>query len=78
MSSPTQSDPDTTAVGTGDAPSLETWMKVAMAGIVPLALAYFLPIVLQPYLLVLGAALVLWSIVMLVRQERGKSADRRT
>jgi hypothetical protein len=44
---------------------------------VPLVLAFYLPIVLQPYLLVTGLAIVLWSIVMLVRQELGRSADAR-
>jgi hypothetical protein len=77
MSSPTQSDPTTTGEAGGNAASFEPWVKVALAGFVPLVLAFYLPIVLQPYLLVTGTAIVLWSIVMLVRQELRKSADAR-
>jgi hypothetical protein len=44
---------------------------------VPLALAFALPRVAQPYLFTLDALLVLCGIVMLVRQERRKVIDVR-
>jgi hypothetical protein len=69
MSSPTQSDPRAVDDVDRDSPGVEPWIKVAMTAFVPLVLAFYLPIVLRPYLFILGAAIVLWSGVMLVRQQ---------
>jgi len=60
-----------------DVPRTEPWLKVSFSAFVPLALAFVLPRVVQPYLFTLGALLVLCGIVMLVRQERRKVIDVR-
>ena len=75
MSSPTQPDERVVHDIGGEAPSLESWLKVGMVAFVPLVLAFYLPIVLQPYLFVTGAVLVLCSMVMLVRQHRKSNSD---
>jgi hypothetical protein len=75
MSSPTQSDYRVDHETEGGAPGVESWVKVALAAFVPLVLAFYLPSVLQPYLFVIGALLVVWSIVMLVRQQRADDSE---
>ena len=60
-----------------DVPRMEPWLKVSLGAFVPLALAFVLPRVAQPYLFTLGALLVLCGIVMLGRQERRKANEVR-
>jgi hypothetical protein len=77
MSSPTQSDPRIVKDAGRDAPGVEPWIKVALTAFVPLVLALYLPIGLQPYLFMLGGAIVLWSGVMLVREQSNDDPEVR-
>jgi mannose/fructose/N-acetylgalactosamine-specific phosphotransferase system component IIC len=56
---------------------MEPWLRVSLGAFIPLALAFVLPRALQTALFVAGGLLVLCGIVMLVRQEWGKSRDDR-
>jgi hypothetical protein len=58
-------------------PSIEPWLRISCLGLVPLILAFYLAEEWKPYLFVAGALLLVASAVMLVRQERRKSAGRR-
>ena len=58
-------------------PSIEPWLRVSFLALVPLILAFYLAREWQPYLFVAGGLLLVASAVMLVRQERRKSAGRR-
>jgi hypothetical protein len=60
-----------------DHPSVEPWLRASFLALVPLLLAFYLPEEWQPYLFVAGALLLVTGAVMLVRQERRKSAGRR-
>jgi hypothetical protein len=77
MTSPTTSETRPAMAVEEDVPRTEPWLKVSLGAFVPLALAFVLPRVMQPYLFALGALLVLCGIVMLVRQERRKVIDVR-
>ena len=57
---------------TEEIPSLEPWLAVAILSLVPMAAAFILHADFMPYLLSFGATLSVASLVMLVRQERGK------
>jgi hypothetical protein len=56
---------------------VEPWLIVSFLALIPLALAFYLPTEWRPYLFVAGGLLGLVGGVMLVRQERRKSADVR-
>jgi hypothetical protein len=58
-------------------PSIEPWLRISFLGLLPLILAFYLAEAWQPYLFVAGGLLLVASAVMLVRQERRKSAGRR-
>ena len=58
-------------------PSIEPWLRISFLGLVPLILAFYLAEEWKPYLFVAGGLLLVASAVMLVRQERRKSAGRR-
>ena len=58
-------------------PSIEPWLRISFLGLVPLILAFYLAEELKLYLFVAGGLLLVASAVMLVRQERRKSAGRR-
>jgi hypothetical protein len=58
-------------------PSAEPWLRASFLALVPLIVAFYLPEEWQPYLFVAGGLLLLTGAVMLVRQERRKSAGRR-
>ena len=58
-------------------PSIEPWLRVSFIALLPLVLAFYLAEAWQPYLFVAGGLLLVASAVMLVRQERRKSASRR-
>ena len=57
-------------------PSVEPWLRTSFIALVPLVLAFYLAEEWQPYLFVAGGLLLVTSFVMLVRQERRKSAGR--
>jgi hypothetical protein len=65
------------ATSVQDVPNGEPWMKVSLAGIVPLVLAFYLPAAFRPIPFVAGGLLVLCGIVMLIRQERRKESGVR-
>jgi hypothetical protein len=75
MTSPTTSETRPATAVEDDVPRMEPWLSVTFSAFAPLALAFVLPRVLQPYLFTAGALLVLGGIVMLVRQERRKATD---
>jgi hypothetical protein len=77
MTSPTNTENRSAFVNEGDAPRMESWLKVCFAAFVPLALAFVLPKAAQLYLFTIGGVLVLCGIVMLIRQERGSKVDVR-
>ena len=58
-------------------PSIEPWLRISFLGLLPLILAFYLAEEWKPYLFVAGGLLLVASAVMLVRQERRKSAGRR-
>ena len=58
-------------------PSIEPWLRMSFLALVPLILAFYLAREWQPYLFVAGGLLLVASAVMLVRQERRKSASGR-
>ena len=58
-------------------PSMEPWLRVSFIALLPLVLAFYLAEEWKPYLFVAGGLLLVASAVMLVRQERRKSAGRR-
>jgi len=58
-------------------PSIEPWLRVSFFALLPLVLAFYLAEEWRPYLFVAGGLLLVASAVMLVRQERRKSTDRR-
>ena len=58
-------------------PSIEPWLRISFLALLPLVLAFYLAEEWRPYLFVAGGLLLVASAVMLVRQERRKSADRR-
>jgi phosphatidylglycerophosphate synthase len=58
-------------------PSIEPWLSISFLGLLPLILAFYLAEEWKPYLFVAGGLLLVASAVMLVRQERRKSAGRR-
>jgi hypothetical protein len=58
-------------------PSIEPWLRISCLALVPLILAFYLAEELKLYLFVAGGLLLVMSAVMLVRQERRKSAGRR-
>jgi hypothetical protein len=58
-------------------PSIEPWLRTSFLALVPLILAFYLPEAWQLHLFVAGGLLLVASAVMLVRQERRKSAGRR-
>ena len=60
-----------------DHPSIEPWLRISFLALVPLILAFYLAEELKLYLFVAGGLLLVASAVMLVRQERRKSAARR-
>ena len=60
-----------------DDPSIEPWLRISFLALVPLILAFYLAEELKLYLFVAGGLLLVASAVMLVRQERRKSAGRR-
>lgn len=60
-----------------DHPSIEPWLRISCLALVPLILAFYLAEELKLYLFVAGGLLLVASAVMLVRQERRKSAGRR-
>jgi hypothetical protein len=60
-----------------DQPSLEPWLRTSFIALLPLVAAFYLPDEWQTYLFVAGGLLLVASAVMLVRQERRKSAERR-
>ena len=60
-----------------DHPSIEPWLRISFLALVPLILAFYLAEELKLYLFVAGGLLLVASTVMLVRQERRKSAGRR-
>ena len=57
-------------------PSIEPWLRISFLGLLPLILAFYLAEEWKPYLFVAGCLLLVASAVMLIRQERRKSADR--
>ena len=58
-------------------PSIEPWLRMSFLALVPLILAFYLARDWQPYLFGAGGLLLVASAVMLVRQERRKSASGR-
>jgi hypothetical protein len=58
-------------------PSIEPWLRISFLGLLPLILAFYLAEEWKAYLFVAGGLLLVASAVMLVRQERRKSAGRR-
>jgi hypothetical protein len=77
MSSPTNTDSREITRDDEGAPGVEPWLKVSFLAFVPLLLAFYLPDGWKPYLFVAGGLLVLWSMVMLLRQERRGGRDVR-
>ena len=57
-------------------PSIEPWLRVSFVALLPLVLAFYLAEEWRPYLFVAGGLLLVTSFVMLVRQERRRSAGR--
>jgi hypothetical protein len=55
---------------------IEPWLKVSFLALLPLIVAFYVPETWQLYLFVAGGLLVVVGIVLLIRQERGKTADR--
>ncbi|HEV7994513.1 MAG TPA: hypothetical protein VGP25_22010 [Gemmatimonadaceae bacterium] len=60
-----------------DVPDTEPWLRVSLAGFVPLVLAIYLPAAYRPIPFVAGGLLVTCGIVMLIRQELRKSSSAR-
>ena len=60
-----------------DQPSVEPWLRTSFIALLPLVAAFYLPDEWQAYLFVAGSLLLVAGAVMLVRQERRKSAERR-
>jgi hypothetical protein len=58
-------------------PSFEPWLRTSFLALIPLVLAFYLTEEWQPYLFVAGGLLLVIGAVMLVRQERRKTAGRR-
>jgi hypothetical protein len=77
MTSPANTEDRSAFANEGDAPRMESWLKVCLTAFVPLVLAFVLPKAVQPYLFTVGGLLVLCGIVMLIRQERGNKVDVR-
>ena len=57
---------------TEEIPGLEPWLAVAVLALVPMIAAFVLHADVLPYLLSFGGALVVTSLVTLVRQEHRK------
>ncbi|HEX7978253.1 MAG TPA: hypothetical protein VF461_06600 [Gemmatimonadaceae bacterium] len=57
-------------------PTIEPWLRVSFVALLPLILAFYLAEEWKLYLFVAGGLLLVASTVMLVRQERRKSAVR--
>jgi hypothetical protein len=55
----------------------EPWLGVSFLALLPLIVAFYTPKAWQPYLFVAGGLLLVVSTVLLIRQERRKSAERR-
>jgi len=53
-------------------PSLEPWLKVAIAAFIPMTAAFMVHADVVPYMFGAGGALTITSLVMLMRQERGQ------
>ena len=70
MSSPTNTDSREITRDDDRTPGVESWLKVMFLAFVPLVLAVYVPDAWQAYLLVAGALLLVWSFVMLFRQQR--------
>ncbi len=56
---------------------IEPWLGVSFLALLPLIVAFYVPAAWQPYLFVAGGLLLVVGTVLLIRQERRKSAERR-
>jgi energy-converting hydrogenase Eha subunit G len=56
---------------------IEPWLSVSFLALLPLIVAFYVPEAWQPYLFVAGGLLLLIGTVLLIRQERRSSAERR-
>jgi energy-converting hydrogenase Eha subunit G len=56
---------------------IEPWLSVSFLALVPLIIAFFVPAAWQPYLFLAGGLLLAVGTVLLIRQERGTSAEHR-
>jgi hypothetical protein len=56
---------------------IEPWLSVSFLALVPLIIAFYVPAAWQPYLFAAGGLLLAAGTVLLIRQERGRSAERR-
>lgn len=65
---------------TGGAPwhRREPWLAIALLGCIPVGIAPLLPTTVRPWLLGVSGAFMVGSILLLVRQERRKDAEKRT
>ena len=56
---------------------IEPWLSVSFLALLPLIVAFYVPEAWQPYLFVAGGLLLVVGTVLLIRQERRNSAERR-
>ena len=56
---------------------IEPWLSVSFLALLPLIVAFYVPEAWQLYLFVAGGLLLLVGAVLLIRQERRNSAERR-
>jgi hypothetical protein len=57
--------------------AVEPWLGVSFLALLPLIVAFYVPEEWQTYLFVAGGLLLVVGTVLLIRQERGKRAERR-
>ena len=70
-------DAPTLAEFVNDAPRTEAWVRVVFGALVPAIAALYAPRGLQLALFAVTGAMFLTGLVMLIRQERGRTAPRR-
>jgi len=58
-------------------PGIEPWLGVSFLALLPLIVAFYVPRAWQPYLFVAGGLLLVVGTILLICQERRKSAERR-